>query len=282
MINLTIYFLKIKRVAFHLGSWPVYWYGLLIGLGMLCAYFLYIREIKRKGQNADRAFDRMFWSILIGFVGARLYYVAFSWEDYQADWTRIFAIWEGGIAIYGGILAGLMSLIYWIRQQQLNIALELDMAAPALMIAQIIGRWGNFINQEAFGEKVNLAYLQALHLPDFIVDQMYIEGDYRQPTFLFESLWNFVGFVLILFLRRRKKLLKEGEIAIFYTIWYGLGRAWIEGLRSDSLYWGSYRVSQVLSILLVALALTIGCYRRKHHTVSFYSQSDILIGGELR
>ncbi|NKZ29306.1 prolipoprotein diacylglyceryl transferase [Facklamia miroungae] len=266
--------LKIDRVAFHIGTWPVYWYGLITGLGMVLAYLLYISEVKRKGADPDKAFDRLFWSIIIGFIGARIYYVAFSWQDYQDNPLSIFAIWNGGIAIYGGIIAGFLTLVYFIHRDNLNMGLEMDMAAPALMLAQIIGRWGNFINQEAFGGVVSRSYLENLKLPTFIINQMEIQGQYRQPTFLFESGWNAIGLVLLIILRR-KHILKEGEIAGLYAVWYGLGRSWIEGLRTDSLYMGSYRVSQVFSLIVIVAAVIIMAYRRMKKDLPFYIESDI-------
>ncbi|MCR8969647.1 prolipoprotein diacylglyceryl transferase [Facklamia sp. 7083-14-GEN3] len=266
--------MKIDRIAFHIGSWPVYWYGVIIGFGMLLAYVLYITEVKRKGVDPDKAFDRLFWAIIIGFIGARIYYVAFSWESYQDNLMNVFAIWNGGIAIYGGIIAGFLTLMYFIRKEKLNPALEMDMAAPALMLAQIVGRWGNFINQEAYGGIVSRSYLENLKLPTFIIEQMKVQGQYRQPTFLFESLWNFVGLILIIIIRR-KRFLKEGEVAGFYAVWYGIGRAWIEGLRTDSLYWGPFRVSQVFSLIIVVTAISIMVYRRIHLTLPLYKESDI-------
>ena len=268
--------LTLNPIAFRIGSWPVYWYGLIIGFGMLIAYFLYIHEVKRKSMDPEAAFDRLFWAIIIGFIGARLYYVAFSWSNYQDDLLSIFAIWQGGIAIYGGIIAGFLALLYFVKKEDLDLTLQLDIAAPALMAAQMIGRWGNFVNQEAFGQTVDRTHLEALKLPDWIINHLLIDGAYRQPTFLYESTWNAVGLTALLILRRYKGLLKEGEIALFYLIWYGCGRAWIEGLRTDSLYWGSFRVSQILSILIVAFCSIVVIYRRQNTNLPAYTASDQL------
>lgn len=267
--------LSIDPIAFRIGSWPVHWYGIIIGIGILVAYFLYMKEIERKGIDQDRAFDLMFWSIVIGFIGARIYYVAFSWEHYQDDLLSVFAIWQGGIAIYGGVIAGTLALVYGCLRQFLNMILMLDIATPALMAAQSIGRWGNFINQEAYGGQMTKEKIYSLPLPDFIINQMWIEGAYRQPTFLYESVWNLVGLVILLFLRRRPKFLLQGEIAGFYLIWYGIGRAYIEGLRTDSLYWGPFRVSQILSITLIIAGIIWVVYRRKFVHPPYYSESDI-------
>lgn len=267
--------LSIDPIAFRIGSWPVHWYGIIIGIGILVAYFLYMKEIERKGIDQDRAFDLMFWSIVIGFIGARIYYVAFSWEYYQDDLLSVFAIWQGGIAIYGGVIAGTLALVYGCLRQFLNMILMLDIATPALMAAQSIGRWGNFINQEAYGGQMTKEKIYSLPLPDFIINQMWIEGAYRQPTFLYESVWNLVGLVILLFLRRRPKFLLQGEVAGFYLIWYGIGRAYIEGLRTDSLYWGPFRVSQILSLILIIAGIIWVVYRRSHVHPPYYSASDI-------
>lgn len=273
-MNKWISLATIDPVAFHLGPWPVYWYGVIIGLGMLAGYGLYIQEVKRKGMDQEAAFDMMFWAIIIGFVCARIYYVVFSWDDYRDDWLSVFAIWQGGIAIYGGVIGGALTVVHLTRQKLWPLALSLDIAAPALMLAQAIGRWGNFINQEAHGEAIERARLEALHLPDFVIEQMKIEGQYYQPTFLYESVWNLLGLGIICFLRRRKGWLIEGEVALFYLVWYGIGRAYIEGLRTDSFYWGPVRVSQALSLILVVVSLGVAVYRRQNRTLPAYTASD--------
>lgn len=276
MINFMTLLGKIDRVAFRIGSWPVYWYGIMIGVGMFVAYWVYQKESERKGIDQDKAFDLLFWSIIIGFIGARLYYVIFSWEQYAGNLMSVFSIWQGGIAIYGGVIAGIITMIVYCWQKQLPLILMLDIAAPALMIAQSIGRWGNFVNQEAFGSLISLENLLNLRLPDWIIQQMYIEGEYRQPTFLYESVWNLLGFILLLILRRQKGLLRQGEVAAGYAVWYGIGRAYIEGLRSDSLYLGNFRVSQWLSIFLVIGGLIFIIYRRQQplNEVPTYTSSD--------
>lgn len=279
MSNLSlVFFNQLDPIAFRLGSWPVYWYGLLIGLGMVTGYFIYISEIKRKGMDAEKAFDLMFWSIIMGFVGARVYYVAFSWDQYSENILDVFAIWNGGIAIYGGIIAGALTLIYLCRQYKYSIPLMTDIVTPALMAAQVIGRWGNFMNQEAFGGIVERSLLERMYLPDFVIQQMHIAGQYRHPTFLYESVWNLIGLMILLILRRKWQFLLEGDITLLYAFWYGTGRAYIEGMRTDSLYLGPFRVSQVLSLFLVASALVILVYRRKTKTkIRKYTESDQLM-----
>lgn len=265
---------SINRVAFHLFGWPVHWYGIIIGLGMLIGYFLFTREARRKGIDSDTSFDLLFWTIIFGLIGARLYYVLFTLEDYLQDPLRIIFVWEGGMAIYGGVIAGALTLYYLCRKYQLSLVTVLDAAAPALMAGQSIGRWGNFINQEAHGGAVSRQFLETLNLPDFIINHMYINGSYYHPTFLYESLWNLTGLILILFLRTRPKLMKRGEITAFYLVWYGTGRFWIEGLRTDSLYLGPLRVSQAVSVLLVLAGIGLIIYIRKQQLppIPYYTE----------
>lgn len=249
----------INPVAFQLGPFEIRWYAICIMLGVILAVFLASKEAPRKRIAPDDILDFILIAFPLAIIGARIYYVAFSWQLYQENIASIFAIWEGGLAIYGGLLTGFLVLLVFTRQRFINTWDFLDLAAPSVMIAQSIGRWGNFFNQEAYGASVaNLDYL-----PDFIRQQMYIDGSYRIPTFLYESLWNLFGFILICLLRRKKKLLKQGEVTLFYLIWYGVGRFVIEGMRTDSLMMLGLRVSQWVSAVLVVLALILGIYRRR-------------------
>lgn len=262
---------QLDRVAFSIGSWSVYWYGIILGIAILVGYLVFSQEGKRKGIDSDTSFDLLFWTVVIGFIGARLYYVLFSLDQYLTNPIKIFFIWEGGLAIYGGVLGGLLAIYYLTRQYHLDVVKVLDIAAPALMIAQSIGRWGNFMNQEAHGGPVSRSFLESLQLPDFIIEQMNIQGTYYHPTFLYESLWNLIGFVLIIFLRSREKLLKKGEVLAFYMAWYGAGRLWIEGLRTDSLYLGPIRISQLVSLVLIILAIATFIRIRKNPSIAYYT-----------
>lgn len=251
--NLSI--LAIDPTAFYLGSWPIRWYGIIIGLGIVLAYLLLMFLAKKVGLNQDKLSDLIFWTILFGFVGARIYYVVFEWPYYVANPSKIFAIWEGGIAIYGGVIGGTLTIVHLCRRYQLPLFQVLDVSAPALMLGQTIGRWGNFINQEAYGDQVSQAFLQGLRLPSWVIQQMNIQGTYYHPTFLYESLWNLLGLLIILALAKFYKGLRNGDLAFSYLIWYGFGRFWIEGMRLDSLYLGPIRISQFVSICL----FLIGC-----------------------
>lgn len=270
-------FAAIDRIAFDIGGWPVHWYGLIMGLCILIAYVIFSREGKRKGIDEDTLFNLLFWIVVIGYIGARLYYVAFRLEHYLANPAQIIMIWQGGIAIYGGIIAGAVTIYVMSKRSQLNPASVFDITAPAIMLAQALGRWGNFINQEAYGGEVSRSFLESLYLPNVIIEQMNVNGVYHHPTFLYESVWNLLGLILILVLRRKPKFFRQGEIAATYVIWYGIGRAFIEGMRTDSLYLGPLRVSQWLSMILVVAGLVFVIYRRKQSfpEIPYYEEDEI-------
>lgn len=257
-------------VAIQLGPFSIRWYAICIILGLLLAVILSMKEAPRKGIESDDIIDFILIAFPVAIIGARLYYVIFRWSYYRENPGEIFAVWNGGIAIYGGLLAGALVLYLFSRSRLIDPVDFLDIAAPSVMIAQSIGRWGNFVNQEAYGAIVkNLDYL-----PSFIRNQMFIDGQYRQPTFLYESCWNLLGFVLILYLRRRPKLLRKGEITAFYLIWYGFGRMIIEGMRTDSLMFLGIRVSQWLSLVLILLGISIMIYQRKKNAPFYRTEID--------
>jgi len=189
-----------------------------------------------------------------GIIGARLYYVIFNFKEYQNNLLDIFKIWEGGLAIYGGVIAGLLTVIYQSKKRNQSIIKTTDIIVPGLILAQAIGRWGNFFNQEAYGSIVTLEFLKSLHLPNFIIEGMHINGLYYHPTFLYESIWCLLGFILLLILRKITKR-KKGITTFTYFIWYGIGRFVIEGLRTDSLYIGNIRISQLVSLILILVGL---------------------------
>ncbi|MGT2753397.1 prolipoprotein diacylglyceryl transferase [Streptococcus ovis] len=256
----------IDPIAFQLGPFVIRWYALCIVAGLALAVYLASKEAPRKRILPDDILDFILIAFPIAIIGARLYYVIFSWDSYKDNPIEIFAIWHGGIAIYGGLLAGLLVLIFFTRHRFIETWDFLDVAAPSVMIAQAIGRWGNFFNQEAFGAKVS----QLNYLPSFIREQMFIDGSYRVPTFLYESVWNLLGFILICMLRRRPRFLKRGEVTIFYLIWYGVGRFIIEGMRTDSLMFAGLRVSQWLSVLLILIGIGLFIYHRKQKDFPYY------------
>lgn len=261
----------IDPIAFSLGGLSVHWYGVIIASAVLLAIFLGTNESEKRGIKSDDIIDMMLWALPISIIGARLYYVVFEWSYYVQHPDEIIAIWNGGIAIYGGLIAGGLTVYWFTKKRGLNFWLVLDIAAPSVIIAQAIGRWGNFVNQEAHGEATTRSFLESIHLPTFIIDNMKIEGIYYQPTFFYESMWNVLGFILLLVLRRRKGLLKRGEVALSYVLWYSFGRFFIEGMRTDSLLIGNtIRVSQILSIALFAGAIVLWIYRRKQYPTNPY------------
>ncbi|WP_223895486.1 prolipoprotein diacylglyceryl transferase [Lactobacillus helsingborgensis] len=256
--------LTINPVAFNLGNLSVKWYGVIMALAIILAVSMAIIEGRKRQIESDDFVDLLLWAVPLGYVGARIYYVIFEWQYYAQHPDQIIAIWNGGIAIYGGLLAGLVVLLIFCYKKMLPPFLMLDIITPGVMAAQILGRWGNFINQEAHGGPTTLHFLQSLHLPNFIISQMKINGIYYQPTFLYESFFNLIGLILILVLRHRKHLFKQGEIFMLYLAWYSVVRFFVEGMRTDSLYlWGSIRVSQLLSLILLVIVIGLFIYRRK-------------------
>ena len=252
----------IDRVAFEIGSIPIYWYGILIGVGALLGYILASYEAKKRGLPDDIFADLLIFAIPISIICARLYYVIFEWEYYAGDWGSIFAVWEGGLAIYSGLIGAVLTGIIFSKIKRVSFWKLADIAAPSLILGQAIGRWGNFINQEAYGGEVSRSFLGGLHLPEFIINQMYIGDAYYHPTFLYESLWNMAGFLLLLGLRRVN--LRRGELFLTYVIWYSFGRFFIEGLRTDSLMlFDTIRVAQLISVLLIVVAVSLILYRKR-------------------
>ena len=218
-------------VLFDFGFFQLKWYSFFIFMAVLTASFIIIKEIKKKNIKTDMITDILFYGIIIGILGARIYYVLFNLNYY-----------------HGGIIATLIFLIIYTKKKKINLLLLLDVLAPAIIIAQTIGRWGNFFNQEAYGRIVSLEFLEGLHLPKFIIDNMYIGGYYREPTFLYESVFSLIGFIVIMIIRRNKKT-KTGQLAGIYFIWYGVERLIIETFRSDSLMLGPIKVAQLISII---------------------------------
>ncbi len=231
-----------QRMLF--GLIPIY--GLLIAGAMAFGVYLCSRQEDRLGLPRDTAIDFALWVLPAAIVGARLYYVAFQWPMYASDPLRILHVWEGGLAIYGGVIGGAIAALVFSRVKKGSFASLADMAAPGLILGQAIGRWGNYVNQEAYGRLIENPALQFFPLAVFV------EGEWHMATFFYESLWDFIGFFILWLNRKRVKV--RGNLFLGYLCWYGLGRAVIEGWRMDSLMWGPVRVSQALSVLLCAAA----------------------------
>jgi phosphatidylglycerol:prolipoprotein diacylglycerol transferase len=251
----------LNPIAIDLGPIQVHWYGLIIGFGVLLGLIIALRESERRGLDKEIFTDMILFAVPIAIISARIYYVIFQWEYYSQNPGDIIKIWNGGIAIHGALIGSVLTAIVFAKVKKVSFWKLADIAAPSLLLGQAIGRWGNFMNQEAHGGEITRSFLENMHLPEFIINQMYINGTYYHPTFLYESIWNIVGVIILLSLR--KVNLRRGELFLTYVIWYSIGRYYIEGLRTDSLMLTeSLRIAQVISIVLVAVAIALVVYRR--------------------
>lgn len=243
-------------VALDLGLIEIKWYSLFIFLGILIGGGLIVREGKKFKIDSEIISNLIFWAMIFGLIGARLYYVAFNWDMYSSDLLSIIKVWEGGLAIHGGILAGGIVTFLYTKKYNIKFLLMTDIVVVGVIIGQAIGRWGNFFNGEAYGPITTLEKLQSLFIPNFIIEGMFIGGSYHEPTFLYESLWCILGFGVILLIRRMKYL-KTGRLTAIYLMWYSLGRFFIESLRTDSLMLGDFKVAQLVSFGLFAFGLIL-------------------------
>ncbi len=243
-----------NRVALDFGFLQIYWYSICIVVGMICGMYLVYSEAKKKHISENVMTNLIFSTVVLAIIGARLYYVAFRWDYYSNNLMEILEIWNGGLAIHGAILLGGLSLILYTRKHKLDTLVILDICSVGLIIGQAIGRWGNFFNQEAYGSEVSLEFLKSIFMPGFIIDGMHINGTYYHPTFLYESIWCLIGFI-VLFIIRRKRYIKTGQIFGVYCMWYSLGRFFIEGMRQDSLMLGSLKAAQIVSIAMFLVGL---------------------------
>ncbi|MBX4430774.1 prolipoprotein diacylglyceryl transferase [Staphylococcus aureus] len=269
-----IVFNYIDPVAFNLGPLSVRWYGIIIAVGILLGYFVAQRALVKAGLHKDTLVDIIFYSALFGFIAARIYFVIFQWPYYVENPSEIIKIWHGGIAIHGGLIGGFIAGVIVCKVKNLNPFQIGDIVAPSIILAQGIGRWGNFMNHEAHGGPVSRAFLEQLHLPNFIIENMYINGQYYHPTFLYESIWDVAGFIVLVNIRKHLKL---GETFFLYLTWYSIGRFFIEGLRTDSLMLTSnIRVAQLVSILLILISISLIVYRRIKYNPPLYSKVGAL------
>ena len=248
-----------EKIAFSFGFIKVYWYSIFIFIAILAAYFIISKEAKKKGIDKEFITNLTFYVVVFGIIGARIYYCLFNLDYYLSNPLEILKIWNGGLAIHGGILFGGIFTIIYIKKHHLELLKTLDIIVVGVILAQAIGRWGNFFNSEAYGGITTLKALQNMHLPTFIINGMYISGKYRQPTFLYESLWDLIGFIILLIFRRREYT-KVGQITGLYFMWYSVGRFIIESMRNDSLMFGSFKIAQIVSILLFVLGILLFIY----------------------
>ncbi len=247
------------RVAVDLGPIQIYWYSIFVFIGLLVASIVIFKEARKRKIDEDFMINLICDSIIIGLIGARVYYVLFNIPYYIKNPLEIFAIWNGGLAIHGGVFAALIFIIIYCKKHRINILQILDIVVVGLIIGQAIGRWGNFFNGEAYGQITTATTLQEQGIPQFIIDGMYILGDYRQPTFFYESVWCLVGFLSLIIIRKYKYL-KRGQLTGFYLIWYGIARFIIEGLRSDSLMLGPLKMAQLVSAIFVITGVILFFY----------------------
>jgi phosphatidylglycerol---prolipoprotein diacylglyceryl transferase len=250
----------INPTAFSIFGIEIKWYGILISIGIVIAVILSLREAKRVGESEDTILDLILWVLPAAIVGARLYYVIFQWKYYSQQPSEIIDIRGGGLAIHGGVIAAFIVGYIYVKRKNLNFFKLADIVAPGLILAQAIGRWGNFVNQEAYGGPVSKEYISVF--PRFIQEQMYIGDQYYHPTFLYESVWNLLVFIFLIIYRRNFKK-TDGEIIGLYAIGYSIGRFVIEGMRTDSLMLGPIRVAQLVSVGFIILGAVLILVKRK-------------------
>lgn len=265
-----------EKVALDLGPIQIYWYSIFIFIGMLIACIVIYKEAKKQEIEEEFLVNLTFNVIIIGIIGARLYYVLFNLSYYMSNPIEMLEIWNGGLAIHGGILAGLLFTIYYCKKHEMNLWKILDIIVVGLIIAQAIGRWGNFFNSEAYGPITTAAELKSLGIPTFIINGMYILGEYRQPTFFYESVWCMFGFFAMLLIRKYKYL-KVGQLTSFYLIWYGIIRFIIEAMRTDSLMLGPIKVAQLVSIIFIVSGIVILIKRPQKGQKELYNMK---LGGQ--
>lgn len=253
--------MSIDRVAFELFGRPVYWYGIIIAIGFILAAIYAYKRAPQFGIEPDNFLDQLIIAAILGIICTRAYYVIFNYDLYRGDFASIFRIWDGGLAIYGGIIGGVIAIIIYCKIKKIKVGAMLDLCCLAVLIGQIIGRWGNFFNKEAHGGATQ----------SFLRMGIYENGQYMEvhPTFLYESVWNLIGFVFLHIYSKKRKRRYDGQLFLMYVAWYGLGRGVIEGLRTDSLmlFGTGLRVSQVLGFASFLIAMLVMLYNEifKHH-----------------
>lgn len=261
---------NVKEIAFRVFGWPIHWYGIIIAFGFLLAVAFCSKRAKRYGIEPDDIMDLLIYAVPLCIIGARAYYVLFYLDLYRnadgsLNFGKMVRIWDGGLAIYGGIIAAIVVLFVFCKRKKLCFLAFADLGSFGMLIGQSVGRWGNFVNVEAFGGPTDLPWRMGIYANNAAGVLQYMEV---HPTFLYESLWNLLGLILLVFVvEKRRKF--DGQIFLSYIAWYGLGRSWIEGLRTDSLYFFStgLRVSQVLAIVTFVLSAAVLGYQltRAHH-----------------
>lgn len=265
-------------ILLDLGFIKIYWYSIIIFMGLLVGGTVIYGESKKYEVPEYFITNLFFWTIPVALLGARLYYVLFNFEYYSQNILDIFKVWEGGLAIHGGIIFGLIFIIFYCKKYKINYKYMIDFIVPGLLIGQAIGRWGNFFNSEAHGGLTSLEFLKSIHIPDFVINGMNINGYYYQPTFYYESLWCLLGFILILIIRKYKYI-KVNKLTSFYLMWYGLGRFFIEAIRTDSLMVGNFKIAQIVSLLMIVIGVIIfilsskgSTFENQYHSIKSFKE----------
>ncbi|HHU6750507.1 TPA: prolipoprotein diacylglyceryl transferase [Staphylococcus pseudintermedius] len=264
----------IDPVAFSLGGLEVKWYGIIIASAILIGYWIAQKSAQSVGFREDDLVNILLVCVFVAIISARLYFVLFQLDYYIQNPIEIPMIWHGGIAIHGGLIGAFAMGSYYCYRKNWHPFQLGDVVAPSIILAQGIGRWGNFMNHEAHGGPVSRSFLESLHLPQFIIENMQINGIYYQPTFLYESIWDVIGFIILITIRRH---LKIGETFFIYIIWYSIGRFYIEGLRTDSLMLTeTIRIAQAVSIVCIIIGVIFIVWRRLKKDVPLYREVNVL------
>ena len=241
-------------ILINIGPIEIRWYSVLILLAFIIGYLIVMKTCKKRGISKTLITDMSFNLIIFCIIGARLYYCLFEWEYYSKNILDIFKIWEGGLAIHGGIIAGILVIFFTCKKKNISMLEIMDVFAPVLILGQAIGRWGNFFNSEAYGPATTLETLKSLHIPNFIIDGMYINNSYHHPTFLYESIGCIIILLIILLYKKFSKQ-KTGRVSAIYFIGYGVIRFFIESLRQDSLMFFNLKIAQIVSIIMVLVGI---------------------------
>ena len=243
-------------ILLDFGIIQIRWYSILILIAFILGYVLVSNRCRKVGINKTFITDLCFYLVIFCILGARLYYCLFNLDYYVKNLLDIIKIWEGGLAIHGGIIAGILTIYIYSKKKEVSLLTLLDLFAPALVLGQAIGRWGNFFNGEAFGPSTSLVNLQKLGIPQFIIDGMYIDGSYHHPTFFYESIGCLLIFIIIIIIRNLKNI-KQGQVTSLYFIFYGLIRFFIESLRQDSLMLFNFKIAQIISIIMIIIGIIL-------------------------
>ncbi|MGM0501088.1 MAG: prolipoprotein diacylglyceryl transferase [Bacillota bacterium] len=253
----------LNPIAFKLGPFEIYWYGLIMATAVFIGLLLATKEAERKNIDPDLIIDLVIYVLPVAILGARIYYVIFEWGYYAQNPQEIIAVWHGGLAIHGAVIGALLGGVVFAKIKAISFRKLADIAAPSFILGQAIGRWGNFINQEAHGGEVSRSLLENLHLPQWIIEQMNINGTYYHPTFLYESIWNLLIFLFLFFYWKKQDFLKDGDLFLSYISLYSIGRFFIENMRTDSLMLGQIQMARAISIAIIVLSMIAAFYNHR-------------------